>query len=79
MGPIRLVSATKRVLVDEDFLEAHGVCGVDVFRVVCNEGFDDGLGGNVHLECGPSTIGPATDVEGDKLVFTDDENRLADF
>ncbi|KAJ7088190.1 hypothetical protein C8R44DRAFT_959194, partial [Mycena epipterygia] len=71
--PSRISDQEGPVLVEEGFLEVHGVCGVNVFGMVCDEGLGDGLEDNVHLERGPSTIDPAMDV------FTDDEIRLVDF
>lgn len=79
LHPSRISDQEGSVIVDQGFLEAHGVCGVDVFGVVRNEGLGNGLTDRVHLGRVPSTLDPDTNVDRRVLVFADNEDGLVDF
>lgn len=78
LHPSRISDQEGPVIVDEAFLEAHGVCGIDIFGVVRDEGLGNGLADSVHLGRVPSSLDPDSDINAGELVFTDDENGFVD-
>lgn len=68
----------RTVVRNQLFLQFHGAVGIDVFGVVCNNGFGDSLTDGIHLRGVSSALDTHSDVERCKGVFSCDENWLVD-
>lgn len=62
------------VVCHELLLQLHRTVGIDIFRVIGNNGFGNGLSNGIDLRRVSSTLYTDTDIEHGKRLFASDKD-----